>query len=222
MAPEINHAPSAGEPAPWFARPDIGAFDEMAGRHIVLFFFGTAGRPDVAAVLVEYERRTDLFDGEHAAFLGISNDPEDRDHGRVGQTRRGQRYLWDFDGALTALYGVVESAAAAVAVKTPPTAFVISPILQIIDVVPLDEPAAFAGRIAALLRDPSAIGPAGSGEAGAPPFMVARDILTAFFPASSGPPKTPTPPASRPTGQGRGKSHFPHPSDPRPRPRWTS
>jgi predicted 2-oxoglutarate/Fe(II)-dependent dioxygenase YbiX/peroxiredoxin len=169
----ITHAPSAGEPAPWFARPDIGAFDEMAGRYIVLFFFGTAGRSDVATALAEFERRSDLFDGEHAAFLGISNDPDDRDLGRVGQTRPGQRYLWDFDVVLTGLYGVAErGAAGAVPAAIRPTAFVISPILQIIEVLPLGEPAALVRRVTALLREASAMGPDRPAEANAPVLLV--------------------------------------------------
>ena len=174
----IAHVPSAGEPAPWFARPEIGTFDELAGRHIVLFFFGSAGRRDVAEALAEFERQAESFDGEHATFIGISNDPDDRELGRLGEPPSGQRYLYDFDFVLTGLYGLAASGAAAGPDGIRPTIFVISPILQIIGVLALDDPAALVGRVTALLPDASAIRPQGLGEA---PVLLVPQIFDAEF-----------------------------------------
>src|SRR3981081_88714 len=105
---------SVGEPAPWFAAAtgidhlDSVTFDELAGRYIVLFFFGTAARPDVAEVLAAIGRRNDLFDDKRALFLGISNDPDDFNQYRVCQHRTGQLFLWDSTGIAAKRYGVVE------------------------------------------------------------------------------------------------------------------
>src|SRR4051794_37793301 len=60
--------PNVGEAAPWFSAAtsvnlrDSIAFDELAGRYIVLFFFGSAARADVAEALAALRRRDDLFD----------------------------------------------------------------------------------------------------------------------------------------------------------------
>jgi hypothetical protein len=63
---------SVGDPATWFSgttgsATNPVAFDELAGRRILLFFFGSASRPDIGAA---------LFDGNRAFFPGI-NDPDD-------------------------------------------------------------------------------------------------------------------------------------------------
>jgi peroxiredoxin len=69
---------SVGEPAPWFSAAtgskhiDTVAFDELAGRYIVLFFFGTAARPDVAEVLAAFRHCKNLFDYKRALFLGLT------------------------------------------------------------------------------------------------------------------------------------------------------
>src|SRR3954471_7114423 len=80
---------SIGEPAPWFSattRTDhhgTVALDELAGRYIVLFFFGSAARPDVAEVLAALAIRNDLLDHKRALLLGISNDPDDFNQSRL-------------------------------------------------------------------------------------------------------------------------------------------
>jgi peroxiredoxin len=148
---------SVGEPAPWFSAAtgsnhlDTVTFDELAGRYIVLFFFATAARPDVAEILAAFGRRNDLFDNKRALFLGISNNPDDFNKGRVCQHHGGQLFLWDSKGAVAQRYGVAELATAAGSDTVRPVAFIVSPALQIIEIVPLIEPSAFIGRIVSLL-----------------------------------------------------------------------
>jgi peroxiredoxin len=148
-----------GEPAPWFSaatggdHPDAVAFDELAGRYIVLFFFGTATRPDVAEALSALGRRNDLFDREHALLLGISNDRDDFNHGRLRQDLGGQLFLVDASGTAAKQYGVADPAAAIVAAAVRPVAFVLSPALQIIEIVPLADTAEFIGRITSRLSE---------------------------------------------------------------------
>ena len=148
---------SIGEPAPWFSAAtgtnllDTVTFDELAGRYIVLFFFGTTARPDVAEVLAAFGRRNDLFDDKRALFLGISNDSDDFNQSRVCQSHTGQLFLWDSKGIAARLYGVAEFATAASPAAIRPVAFIVSPTLQIMEIVPLTQPAAFIGRIVSLL-----------------------------------------------------------------------
>jgi peroxiredoxin len=150
---------SVGEPAPWFSaetvsdRPSTVAFDELAGRHIVLFFFGTSVRPDVAEVLSAFARRDDLFDHKRALLVGISNDPIDFVRGCVHRNRPGQLFCLDSSGRAAKQYGLANSSAAVAAEAIRPVAFIVSPALQIVEIVPLADPAGFIERIVSLLNE---------------------------------------------------------------------
>jgi hypothetical protein len=90
---------SVGEPAPWFSGAITGAsglagtFDELAGRYVVLFFFGFAAGPEITDLLARFGPETGLLDGVRALFLGISNDPNDGELGRLHQRHCGQHFF---------------------------------------------------------------------------------------------------------------------------------
>lgn len=100
-----------GDPAPWFtARSTVNPqfrFDSIAGRYVVLCFFGSAADPASRAVLDAIERVRDRFDDENCCFFGVSTDPNDELLGRVQQHLPGIRYFWDFDQHISRLYGAV-------------------------------------------------------------------------------------------------------------------
>jgi peroxiredoxin len=175
--------PSIGEPAPWFSAAagsnnlDTVVFDELAGRYIVLFFFGTAAQADVAQVLAALGRRNDLFDDRRALFLGVSGDADDFNQARVCQHRAGQLFLLDSKGLVARRYGVAEPTMEIVPTAIRPVAFIISHALQIIEIVPLTEPAAFVGRIVTLLCELLASPPL---VANAPVLVVPRVFDRAF------------------------------------------
>jgi peroxiredoxin/predicted 2-oxoglutarate/Fe(II)-dependent dioxygenase YbiX len=152
-----NSPLGVGEPAPWFSAAasrnplESVAFDELAGRYIVLFFFGSAGQPEVAKVFDALALRKDLFGDEHAVFLGISSDPNDFERERVRRRQSGQLFLWDANGSAALKYGVAQTASAAVPGQIRPTAFVVSPALQIVEILQMAEPTAFVGRMTSLL-----------------------------------------------------------------------
>lgn len=150
---------SAGEPAPWFSAANISnraemiAFDELAGRHIVLFFFGSATRRDVAEALAALGRRDYLFDSKRALLVGISNDADDFDQARVRSREPGQLFLLDSSGFAAKQYGLADPAKAVVPPAIPSIAFILSPALQIIKIVPLTEPTEFDEQIASVLTE---------------------------------------------------------------------
>jgi peroxiredoxin len=150
---------SAGEPAPWFSaatgsdHADMIAFDELAGRYVVLFFFGSAARSDVAETLAALGHHNDLFDRKRALLLGISNDPDDFNQGRVRPHDPSQLFLLDSSGIAAKQYGLADPATAVVATAIRPVAFILSPALQIIEIVPLAEPAGFVTQVASLLSE---------------------------------------------------------------------
>jgi predicted 2-oxoglutarate/Fe(II)-dependent dioxygenase YbiX/peroxiredoxin len=151
-------APSVvGEPAPWFSAPksisprDSVAFDELAGRYIVLFFFGSAARSDAAEALTLLGVRNDLFDGSRALLVGISSNQNAFNQRRLAQGHAGQLFLWDCDGAIAKRYNAIGSNAAEVSAGIRPIAFIVSPSLQIISIVQPTEPTTFAGLIVSVL-----------------------------------------------------------------------
>jgi hypothetical protein len=138
---------SVGEPAPWFSATtgskhlDTVAFDELGGRS------------DVAEVLAAFRRRNDLLDHKRALFVGVSNDPDDFNQGRVRPHHPGELYLWDTNGTAAKQYAVAGPDPAETPSTIRPIAFILSPALQIIQIIPLAEPTAFIGRVFSLLSD---------------------------------------------------------------------
>ena len=99
----------AGDPVPWFtAAASDGnprfVFNSVAGRYVVLCFFGSAAaEPSRRAIRTVLENRG-LFDGRRALFFGVSVDRGDLEQRRVEQMLPGIRYFWDFDRAVSRRY----------------------------------------------------------------------------------------------------------------------
>jgi predicted 2-oxoglutarate/Fe(II)-dependent dioxygenase YbiX/peroxiredoxin len=133
---------AAGDPAPWFrqrtsANPRF-AFDTVAGRYLVLCFFATASDPHSRAAVEAALGRRDLFNDEKASFFGVSLDPRDEVEKRVADQPPGFRFFWDFDAAVSALYGAVpKDASDSLGEVTAMRRWVIiDPTLRVIDVIP--------------------------------------------------------------------------------------
>ncbi|NIX75223.1 2OG-Fe(II) oxygenase [Microvirga terricola] len=101
-----------GDSAPWFTQACAGnptyQFDTVAGRYIVLCFYGTAsddpGRSVQTAVQTTHRS---LFDDDKIAFFGVSIDPGDSVEGRVQDSFPGIRQVQDYDGKVSRLYGAM-------------------------------------------------------------------------------------------------------------------
>ena len=125
---------SPGESAPWFvgrtaANPRY-SFSTVAGRHVVLTFFGSAGDPLSAAVVNGILDRQAMMDGLNLCFFGVSSDPQDEALPRVRDLGPGIRYLWDFDRSIAALYGVTGDG------SYSPISYVLDLSLRVIAAIP--------------------------------------------------------------------------------------
>jgi len=103
--------PRVGEPAPWFhartaANPRY-AFDTVAGRNVLMLFFGQASRPEATAALDLVLGRRRSFDDERLCFFGVTIDPADEGDERLRDRLPGLRFFFDFDRAVSASYGVM-------------------------------------------------------------------------------------------------------------------
>ena len=103
-----------GEAAPWFRCAVLGGsdsymFDTVAGRPILMLFFGTAANETVQAALAALQARRDLFDDHNAAFFGISVDPSDVAEKRIRPQLPGIRFFLDYDRTVSQAYGATEA-----------------------------------------------------------------------------------------------------------------
>jgi peroxiredoxin/predicted 2-oxoglutarate/Fe(II)-dependent dioxygenase YbiX len=160
MSPEPASEPALrfnnltpGDPAPWFVQrsgtnPRF-ALDTVAGRYILLCFYGTTKDPRGAAALQAVKTRRAIFDDQRLAFFGISLDPEDESSGRVADALPGIRYFWDFDGAVSRGYGAIPRQAEAGAANVPVRRFwlVLDPTLRVMRIFPFQDDSSEHGRL---------------------------------------------------------------------------
>ncbi len=168
-----------GDPAPWF--PALGSsddrsviFDELAGRPILLFFFGSGGAPGVAETLASLDPDETIFDGERALFIGIGGDPDDFRLERLPK-RAGQIYLLDPNGDVAARYGLALATTPARAVR--PTAFLLSATQRILHVIPFDGAGEFVRQSISLLAQVLARPPGGEHA----PILIVPGVFDAAF-----------------------------------------
>lgn len=136
-----------GEPAPWFAcrsssRDDF-TFDSVAGRFVVLSFFGSASDAASAELLRGIEAARARFDDVHLSFFGVSDDADDERLQRVPAALPGLRCFWDFDRGVAARFGAVADG------RVRPVTYVLDPMLRVLATLPLAPGA--AGRLMAVL-----------------------------------------------------------------------
>ena len=146
-----------GDPAPWFrqkstSNPDF-AFDTVAGRYIVLCFYGTGadeiGRGALAAF---QEQHRSLFDDDKIALFGVSVDPADLAQERAKQILPGIRHFWDFDGKVGRLYGALPHDASGVGGPLRRFWMVLNPTLRVRAIFPFKPDGSDSGEVAAYLR----------------------------------------------------------------------
>jgi peroxiredoxin len=98
-----------GDPVPYFqVRSTVNprfTFDTVAGRYVVLSFFGSSRLPASEAFLREIVYHGGRFDVTNAVFLGVTNDPDDLERLRLEDN--GRIYFFDLDLSVSKLYSVV-------------------------------------------------------------------------------------------------------------------
>ena len=163
-----------GEPAPWFtcrtrARERF-VFDTVAGRYVLLCFFGSAGDPSAAALLQAVGAARSRFDDRQLSVFGVSTDPEDERLGRVVDQVPGMRFFWDFDRQVCARYGALGSDG-----QVGRVLYLLDPGLRVLAAQPVDGDGLrqLAGLLALLDRLPP-IGPPVPAAAQAPVLVLPR------------------------------------------------
>jgi predicted 2-oxoglutarate/Fe(II)-dependent dioxygenase YbiX/peroxiredoxin len=147
--------PGVGEPAPFFVAATDGieqySLDVAAGRWIVLMMLGTLAEPASRQALELVVSRRRMFNDADAAFYGVSVDPLDRTQRGLANSEPGLRFFWDFDCAVTRLYGVADGE------YLRPTIFLLDPSFRIAMAEPVENTAAVLDRLEQELRDTPAL-----------------------------------------------------------------
>jgi peroxiredoxin len=167
MSSNGTQAPGFGELARDFTYAADGAyqysFGAAAGRWTLLMFFGTLSQaPSLQAVQLVANRRR-LFDGQDAAFFGVSLDAADRARG-LSDTDPALTFVFDLDRAISRLYGVADDKA------FWPAVFLIDPMFRIVSAKSIEA----AGELLDQLQRGLADAAAGQGDAIAPVLVAPR------------------------------------------------
>ena len=137
MSEAATHAPDFGELAPLFT----GEIDGVAnynigvagGRWIVLQVFGSLAQPECREAYRAVLDRRAMFDDRDAAYFGVSVDAADRGAEGEGARTPGLRCFWDFDFAISRLYGLVRDG------NLQPAVFLIDRALRIVMAEPIEQ-----------------------------------------------------------------------------------
>jgi peroxiredoxin/predicted 2-oxoglutarate/Fe(II)-dependent dioxygenase YbiX len=129
-----------GDPAPTFvARTTLSPkphlqLDQLAGRYIVLSFLGSAGHPVIKSAVDSLAAHRTRFEKIDTLLLGVSVDPEDERLGRLVR-QRGIEFVWDFDRAVSCLYGAARPDSPAY----QPGTVILDRGMRVAVVIPFDE-----------------------------------------------------------------------------------
>lgn len=98
-----------GDHAPWFNAPALSGlpnygFETVAGRHVLMLFYGSTSHPPCRDALRVVADHRDLFDDHLACFFGITVDPRDSESGAIAQQLPGIRFFLDYDRKVSDLY----------------------------------------------------------------------------------------------------------------------
>jgi len=163
-----------GDPAPPFVapteqRPDF-RFDTVAGRYVVLSFFGSAGDPEAARMLSALAAEIGPFNDVHASFFGVSQDRTDVEAKRLPYRVPGLRHFYDFDRRVAAAYGTEQAR----------ISYVLSPGLRVLGRFPLQDGAQHAKAVADFVSRLPPLTPLGTATPGAPVLLVPHLFEPAF------------------------------------------
>lgn len=136
-APNPNPALTVGEFAPWFAtrcgdNPNY-QFNSVAGRYVVLCFFGSAADAGTSKLLELVHNARAVFDDARASFFGVSIDPADEREQRIPPRLPGVRYFQDHDAKVSTTYGVLRDR------RFIRTSFVLDMSLRIYAILPFED-----------------------------------------------------------------------------------
>lgn len=172
-----------GDPAPWATLPSTAHpqhyGDYLNGDRTVLFFLGSASSPETSAALMEFVSLQAQLQALGVSVLGVSIDPQDQTLSELVGRSPHLNLLWDFDGQLSALYGVCQIDSSG-GIAYDPTTFVLDENLRIVAIIPLDRQVSHGAMVMEQLSQLPPLSPPTLVTGQAPVLLVPRVLEPAF------------------------------------------
>jgi predicted 2-oxoglutarate/Fe(II)-dependent dioxygenase YbiX/peroxiredoxin len=170
-----------GDPAPWFrqrciGQPGLFSFDMVAGRFVVLCFYGSASEAAARDALASVHVHQGKFDNANLSFFGVSTEVVDEGDDGLAPLP-GLRHFADADGAVSRAYGVAPRNGATDLQALRRFWYVLDPRLRVVAVFPLD----LEGNKAALRFLLSLPSPAAYGQQTHAPVLTIPDVFEPDF-----------------------------------------
>jgi peroxiredoxin/predicted 2-oxoglutarate/Fe(II)-dependent dioxygenase YbiX len=147
-----------GDPAPWFSIPSTNNplfhFSTVAGRRVILFFFGSANFAEIQVMLKSFEELSAQFNSLKVALLGVSIDATDKEKSKLTTIAPSFIVFWDFDKTISQEYGVCRDVEEneIVRVHYAPQTFVLNENLQVINIFPMGDTSQHAHQVLDFLK----------------------------------------------------------------------
>ena len=148
---------SIGDPTPSFTaasnvNPEF-KFDTVAGRFVVLGFFGTVADEQGRAAMELVRSHRAMFDDEKLAFFGVVAGASSGDAG-LKEYAKEFRFFYDRDGAIGELFGAVPVERAG-QTKLPYIRkwVVVDPMLRVVAVLPFENDGADRSKLSAIIKN---------------------------------------------------------------------
>jgi predicted 2-oxoglutarate/Fe(II)-dependent dioxygenase YbiX/peroxiredoxin len=157
-----------GDPAPWFSAPTItgGSVDMhvSGGRWVVISFLGNLADPRAEAERQSLVSSIESMTEDHMVAYAVLTVPPP-DLGAIANGAPGSiRYVADYDGAVTKLYGATNAQ----------RSVVLDPLLRVVAIVPWDHPAGHAAMLQQMLKGLPAVDDSAGVPMMAPGLIVPR------------------------------------------------
>ncbi|MDX2214976.1 MAG: redoxin domain-containing protein [Oculatellaceae cyanobacterium bins.114] len=141
-----------GDPAPLFRVPSTSSpnfnFDTVGGYRVILSFLGSSKVDRCRQVLQQFLDLQAEFEQANVPFFGVLIDPDDVVFQDQITHLTYCKLFWDFDRAVSQLYGVLQPTSAAnFNVQYIPMSFVLNQNLQIMAIAPIQDPAQHAVQV---------------------------------------------------------------------------
>lgn len=159
-----------GDYVPWFTVGEF-ALQLVAGKYVVLCFFGSTTNPFGRQVLDDVDRHGERFCGNSVGFIGISADPNDTN---MRSGREQGIFICDSARQLNRLYEVISDDGS----RFEPQTLILDPMLRVAAVLPFGGDAeAYVPRLLEILSALPAL-PERSGYA---PIIILPDVFEPEF-----------------------------------------
>lgn len=171
-----------GDPAPWFrcasnVNPNFD-FSTVAGRYVVLSFFGSTAHPVGKALIDSLIAAKEIFADPDFYCFGVSVDPSDRQNPDLTQSRSGMDIFWDAEREVAQRYHFAQAETPVAALQ--PITYLLDQNLHIVGVFATNDGRLQADSVLQVLKRLPKLGSPRASQMQAPvllvPQVLERDI----------------------------------------------